>query len=153
MGFFEGLACKCRVFVTNPNGWSVSEVVEFYNKRAAVENLIKESNNDAGLTAHPSGIWAMNVNHFQFSMLAYNLNCWLALFQREETATVADLTHRTMATTRLRVLYLATRRADGDYMRKPLPGAGIVRFADGKLWRIECKAHECGPVVAIPLRA
>ena len=107
MGFFEGLACKCRVFVTNLNDWSVSEVVESYNKRAAVENLIKESNNDAGLTAHPSGIWAMNVNHFQLSMLAYNLNIWLALFQREETATVADLAHRTMATTRLRMLYLA----------------------------------------------
>ena len=46
-----------------------------------MENLIKESSNDAGLTAHPSGIWAMNANHFQLSMLAYNLNCWLALFQ------------------------------------------------------------------------
>ena len=45
----------------------------------------------------------MNVNHFQLSMLAYNLNCWLALFQREETAAVADLAHRTMATTRLRM--------------------------------------------------
>ena len=51
----------------------------------------------------------MNVNHFQLSMLAYNLNCWLALFHREETANVADLTHRTMATTRLRMLYLAAR--------------------------------------------
>ena len=74
----------------------------------------------------------MNMNHFQLSILAYNLNCWLALFQREETATVADLTHRTMATTRLRMLYLAARRADGDQLRKPLQGAGIVRFADGK---------------------
>ncbi len=66
--------------------------------------MIKESNNDVGLTANPSGIWAMNMNHFQLSMLAYNLNCWLALFQREETAAVAELTHWTMATTRLRTL-------------------------------------------------
>jgi hypothetical protein len=50
-------------------------VVAFYNKRAAVENLIKESNNDIGLPAHPSGQWAMNANHFQLSMIAYNLNC------------------------------------------------------------------------------
>ena len=26
--------------------WNPAEVVAFYNKRAAVENLIKESNND-----------------------------------------------------------------------------------------------------------
>lgn len=51
----------------------------------------------------------MNVNHLQLSMIAYYLNCRLALFQREETAKVADLTHRTMATTRLRMLYLAAQ--------------------------------------------
>ena len=98
-------------FAYQPEGWDkpFRFVGLRYDQRAAVENLIKESNNDAGLTAHPSGIWPMNVNHFQLSMLAYNLNCWLALFHREETAKVADLTHRTMATTRLRILYLAAR--------------------------------------------
>ena len=50
-----------------------AEVVAFYNKRAAVEKLIKESNKDIGLTAHSSGPWAMNANHFQLSMIAYNL--------------------------------------------------------------------------------
>ncbi|MFN7650256.1 MAG: hypothetical protein ACK5UT_22405 [Acidobacteriota bacterium] len=50
--------------------WGPAEVVAFYNKRAAVENLIKESNNDIGLTAHPSGQWAMNANHFQLRMIA-----------------------------------------------------------------------------------
>lgn len=48
MRFFEGQACKCRVFVTNLNGCSVADVVAFYNKQAAVESRIKESNNDAG---------------------------------------------------------------------------------------------------------
>ena len=28
----------------------------------------------------------MNCNHFQMAMLAYNLNCWLMLFNREEKA-------------------------------------------------------------------
>jgi hypothetical protein len=31
----------------------------------------------------------MNCNHFQLVMLAYNLNCWLMLFNRE---LVADVT-------------------------------------------------------------
>ena len=111
IGLFDGLACRYRVFATNIDSekWSPAEVVAFYNKRAAVENLIKESNNDIGLTAHPSGQWAMNANHFQLSMIAYNLNCWLALFEREESLTVPELTHRTIATTRLRMLYLAAR--------------------------------------------
>ena len=111
IGLFDGLACRYRVFVTNIDNkkWSPAEVVAFYNKRAAVENLIKESNNDIGLTAHPSGQWAMNANHFQLSMIAYNLNCWLELFERDESLTVPELTHRTIATTRLRLLYLAAK--------------------------------------------
>lgn len=47
----------------------------FFDKRAAVENLIQEPNNDIGLTAHASGQWAMSVNHFQLSLIVYNLNC------------------------------------------------------------------------------
>ena len=111
IGLFDGLACRYRVFVTNSSSrkWSPAEVVAFYNKRAAVENLIKESNNDIGLTAHPSGQWAMNANHFQLSMIAYNLNCWLELFEREESVTVSELRHRTVATMRLRMVYLAAK--------------------------------------------
>jgi hypothetical protein len=73
---------------------SPAEVVAFYNKRAAVENLIQEAHNDIGLTAH---------------LIAYHLNCWLARFEREESLTVPELTHRTVATNRLRLLYLAAR--------------------------------------------
>jgi hypothetical protein len=50
-------------------------VVWFYNQRGGAENLIKEANNDAGLTAHPSGRFDVNGNHFQLAMLAYNLIC------------------------------------------------------------------------------
>lgn len=39
--------------------------------------------NDAGLSAYPSGRFAVNGNHFQLAMLAYNLDCWLMLFNRE----------------------------------------------------------------------
>jgi len=62
-----------------------------YNQRAGAENLIKEANNDAGLAAHPSEQWAANCVHFQLAMLAYNLNCWLLLFNREEKVQADDL--------------------------------------------------------------
>jgi len=97
-----------RVFVTNMNA-PVDALVGFYRQRATAENLIKEANNDAGLAAHPSARWAMNCVHFQIAMLAYNLNCWLLLFNREETATVSELPHTTLATTRLRFLFLAAK--------------------------------------------
>ena len=49
-----------RVFVTDIEDEPVEFIVWFYNQRARCENLIKESNNDAGLTAHPSGRFATN---------------------------------------------------------------------------------------------
>jgi hypothetical protein len=97
-----------RVFVTNMDA-PLDALVGFYRGRASAENLIKEANNDAGLAAHPSKRWAMNANWFQIVMLAYNLNCWLLLFQREETARVAEMPHTTLATARLRFLFLAAK--------------------------------------------
>jgi hypothetical protein len=88
---------------------SLDALVWFYNQRAAAENLIKEANNDAGLTAHPSNRWMMNANWFQIAMLAYNLNCWLQLFSREESVAVETMKHTTLATARLRFLFLAAR--------------------------------------------
>jgi serine/threonine protein kinase len=82
---FETSQYKYRVFVTNfveP----IDFVVWFYGQRGGSENLIKEANNDAGLAAHPSGRFDVNRNHFQLAMLAYNLNCWLMLFNREPQA-------------------------------------------------------------------
>jgi hypothetical protein len=70
--------------------------------------LIKETNNVAGLAAHPSRRWATNGVHFQLVMLAYNLNCWL-LFQREEGVAVDNLEHTRLATARLRFLFVAAK--------------------------------------------
>jgi hypothetical protein len=97
-----------RVFVTNL-GAELAMLVWFYNQRAGAENLIKEANNDAGLAAHPSKQWAANCVHFQLAMLAYNLNCWLLLFHREEGVKADDLKHTTMATARLRFLFVAAK--------------------------------------------
>jgi hypothetical protein len=97
-----------RVFVTDMDR-DINLLVWFYNQRAGAENLIKESNNDAGLAAHPSGRWATNCVHFQLVMLAYNLNCWLLLFQREEGVAVDALEHTRLATARLRFLFVAAK--------------------------------------------
>jgi hypothetical protein len=51
----------------------------------------------------------MNANWFQIAMLAYNLNCWLQLFSREENVSVETMKHTTLATARLRFLFLAAR--------------------------------------------
>src|SRR6267143_892558 len=97
-----------RVFVTDM-GQPIDLLVWFYRQRAGAENLIKEANNDAGLAAHPSGRWATNCVHFQLVMLAYNLNCWLLLFQREEGVPAEELQHATLATARLRFLFVAAK--------------------------------------------
>src|ERR1017187_4359408 len=68
---FETSQYKYRVFVTDLTD-PIYFVVWFYNQRGGRENLIKEANNDAGLTAHPSKRFDVNGNHFQLAMLAYN---------------------------------------------------------------------------------
>jgi hypothetical protein len=88
---------------------AIDLLVWVYNQRAAAENLIQEANNDAGLAAHPSEQWAANCVHFQLAMLAYNLNCWLLLFNREEKLKADDLKHTTLVTARLRFLFVAAK--------------------------------------------
>ena len=105
---FETSQYKYRVFVTDLVE-PIDFVVWFYGQRGSAENLIKEANNDAGLTAHPSGRFDVNCNHFQWAMLAYNLNCWLMLFNREPQADVTELRHTTLATSRLRFLFVAAK--------------------------------------------
>jgi hypothetical protein len=97
-----------RVLVTNMSD-RIAMRTWFYNQRAGAENLLKAAKNDAGMADHPSGRWAMNCIFFQFAMLAYNRNCWLMLFHREEEAPVETLGHTTLATARLRFLFLAAR--------------------------------------------
>jgi hypothetical protein len=105
---FETKQYQYRVFVTNMNA-PIDELVWFYSHRAAAENLIKESNNDAGLAAHPSRLFHTNQIHFQLAMLAYNLNAWLMLFNREDTDTSSTLKHTTLSTARLRFLFIAAK--------------------------------------------
>ena len=105
---FETSQYQYRVFVTDMND-PIYFVVWFYGQRGGAENLIKEANNDAGLAAHPSHRFDVNGNHFQLAMLAYNLNCWLMLFNREPQTDATALQHTTLATARLRFLFVAAK--------------------------------------------
>ena len=145
-----------RVFVTDVAA-PIDAVVGFYRQRAGAENLIKEANNDAGLAAQPSGRWAMNCVHFQLAMLAYNLNCWLMLFNREESAKTEDLQHTTLATARLRFLFLAAKivrhagtvlvRYSDHYAEKGMMGRLMERLRS-----IARSGDRFVPVLAPPLR-
>lgn len=146
-----------RVFVTDMDG-PLDTLVWFYNQRAGAENLIKEANHDAGLAAHPSNRWIMNANWFQIAMLAYNLNCWLQLFNREENVTVETIKHTTLATARLRFLFLAARiwRHAGrvgvsysdHYQEK-----GAFQKLMGRLRKVAHGPDGFAPVLSAPLRA
>jgi len=104
---FETAEYTYRVFVTNLTA-PIAEAVWLYSGRAGAENLIKEANNDAGF-AHPSKRFDVNSVHFQMVMLGYNLNCWLLLLNREPEQDVAKLRHTTLATARLRFLFIAAK--------------------------------------------
>lgn len=153
---FEGPEYSYRVFVTNLEA-PIDVVVGFYRQRAGAENLIKEANNDAGLAAHPSIRWATNCVHFQLAMLAYNLNCWLMLFHRDEKVETEELRHTTMATARLRFLFLAAKivrhagsvmvRYSDHYAEK----GSMARLMD-RLRAIAPTGGRFGPVLVMALR-
>jgi hypothetical protein len=146
-----------RVFVTNMKR-ALDLLVWFYRQRAGAENLIKEANNDAGLAAHPSRQWATNCVHFQLVMLAYNLNCWLLLFTREEGVKVEEMKHTTLATARLRFLFLAAKfwthdgRVGISYSDQ-YPERGLFQRLMDRLRAIVPRPGGFSPVLATELRS
>jgi hypothetical protein len=90
-------------------------------------------------------------------MLAYNLNCWLQLFNREEGARVETLRHTTLATARLRFLFLAAKiwrhagRVGVSYSDQ-YPEQGIFGRLMNRLRAIVPGASGFAPVIATALR-
>src|SRR5271166_5860462 len=147
---------KYRVFVTDMND-PIYFVVWFYSQRGGAENLIKEANNDAGLAAHPSGRFDVNGNHFQLAMLAYNLNCWLMLFHREPEDDATQLRHTTLATSRLRFLFVAAKiwrhaGRTGVSYSDHYEETGLFERLMGRLRRIAPHAGGYAPVMIPALR-
>ncbi len=99
----------------------------------------------------------MNCIHFQLAMLAYNLNCWLMLFNREEEAKVDALGHTTLATTRLKFLFLAARiwrhagRVGVSYSDH-YPDQGLFERLMNRLRAIAAVRTGFAPVIAVALR-
>jgi len=153
---FETSQYKYRVFVTDMSE-PIDFVTWFYSQRGGAENLIKEANNDAGLTAHPSGRFDVNGIHFQLAMLAYNLNCWLMLFNREPQADATELRHTTLATSRLRFLFVAAKiwrhagRTGVSYSDHYEEKGVFERLMD-RLRRIAPRAQGYAPVMVPALR-
>jgi len=89
-------------------------------------------------------------------MLAYNLNCWLMLFNREEDAKVETLQHTTLATARLRFLFLAAKiwrhagRVGVSYSDHYEERGIFCRLLD-RLREIAPDGQRFGPVLATPL--
>ena len=153
---FETSQYQYRVFVTDMSD-PIYFVVWFYGQRGGAENLIKEANNDAGLAAHPSHRFDVNGNHFQLAMLAYNLNCWLMLFSREPQTDASALRHTTLATSRLRFLFVAAKiwrhagRTGVSYSDHYEEKGTFERLMD-RLRRITSRGPGYAPVMAPALR-
>ena len=148
---FDTAPYEYRVFVTNMSG-AIAEMVGFYRQRATAENLIKEANNDAGLKAHPSNRFDMNRIQFQLALVAYNLNCWLMLFNREPVADVAKLEHTTLAIARLRFLFIAAKlwshaNSSGIHYSDQYQEQGIFQRLMARLRSIEMKGTVFGAVM------
>jgi hypothetical protein len=153
---FETRQYKYRVFVTDMRD-PIYFVVWFYGQRGGAENLIKEANNDAGLAAHPSSRFDVNGNHFQLAMLAYNLNCWLMLFNREPQADATALQHTTLATARLRFLFVAAKiwrhaGRTGVSYSDHYDEKGVFERLMDRLRRIAPRAQGYAPVMVPALR-
>jgi hypothetical protein len=89
--------------------------------------------------------------------MAYNLNCWLMLFNREEKANVDALGHTTLATTRLKFLFLAAKiwrhagRVGVSYADH-YPEQGIFQRLMSRLRSIAAMEQGFAPVIAGALR-
>ena len=100
----------------------------------------------------------MNANWFQIAMLAYNLNCWLQLFSREENISVDAIKHTTLATARLRFLFVAARiwrhagRVGVSYSDHYQEKGAFQQLMD-RLRKVVRGPDGFAPVLSAPLRA
>jgi len=146
---FEESNYTYRVFVTNLSE-SVLQLVKFYDGRAGAENLIKEAKNDAGLGSVPSKAFVMNQNFFQLVLIAYNLNCWLGLFERTNEK---EYQHTTLGIQRLRFLFIAAKiwthaNRGGIHYSDQYPERGLFERLMKRLRSVRARNGKFPPVVA-----
>lgn len=124
-----------RIFCTNLNG-KAHEVIETYDKRADVENLVGEAKRE-GLDAIPSGRFKNNYAFFQIAMLAYNL--WryfkiLAQLCDSKVKRFAGMQDHTIRIARLKLLMIAAKlvkSGNRDKVKYPIHDTrtpGLLKF-------------------------
>jgi hypothetical protein len=140
-----------RVFVTNLAD-KPKHNIDCYDGRASAENLIEEANNDAGVTAVPSGNFITNKSFFQLAMIAYNLNRWLHLFALKQGE---EYKKRTLRLFRMHFLFIAAKIVRGAHSLK-IKFSEDFRFTKQfhalmeRLKRIQYVKGIWKPVVAAP---
>ena len=141
-----------RVFVTNESGKSYT-VIRMYDKRASVEGMIKEAQQE-GILAIPSKRFLSNHCFFQIVMLTYNIWRWMKLLaghqqiaskpRQEEVREgemgdaikEASIVNHTIRIARLKMLFIAAkivtheRKTTVKYSEHDERAAGIIDFME-----------------------
>jgi hypothetical protein len=125
---FELKGYSYQVIATNMRKGVPEAIWRFYNRRANVENMIKEAALGFGLDVSPSHWYAGNMAYFYIGMLAYNLMNWfkeLVLEQKKHKAMLKQLRNRfffvagkLVRTSRIMVLKLSQNYPWQDEYRK-----------------------------------
>jgi len=143
LNLLDGENYAYRVFVTNEPG-RPHTVIDAYDQRADVENLIGEAQRE-GLLAIPSKRFQTHHAFFQLVMLAYNLWRWMKLLaghaerQAQQGRPVPEpqrirLPDHTLRIARLKLLYVAAKiRFHGNrdavlYSMHEQRAAGLIDF-------------------------
>jgi hypothetical protein len=132
---FEENLYTYRIFCTNLSG-KAHEVIETYDKRADVENLVGEAKWE-GLEAIPSGKFKNNYAFFQIVMLSYNL--WryfkiLASLYDKKSKTFGSIKDNKIRIARLKLLMIAAKlvhsgnRDKVKYSIHDARTAGLLKF-------------------------
>jgi hypothetical protein len=117
---FEDDCYTYRIFCTSLSG-SAHEIIEQYDKRADVENLVGEAKRE-GLEAVPSAKFKNNYAFFQLVMLAYNIWRYMKLMAassslskkaeqviQEDAQALKGIAANTIRIARLKLLFIAAK--------------------------------------------
>jgi len=139
---FEDDRYKYRIFCTSLKD-KPHKVIEKYDKRADVENLVGESKRE-GLEAIPSSKFKNNYAYFQLVMLAYNIWRYMKIMaqqsaeERPDTMDngLAGIMDNTIRIARLKLLFIAAKVPFHDnkvkvrYSKHDTRTPGILRFLE-----------------------
>ena len=144
LSLFDTHEYKHRVFATDLT-WKAHGVIGKYDKRADVENLIGESQ-DEGILAIPSKRFLSNHVYFQIVMLGYNIWRWMKLIAGYRRISQPDQTNlgeteipdqivdHTIRIARLKMLFLpakiskSERKTKVKYSIHDERSAGLMKF-------------------------